>query len=134
MTRCEKATGNIGCLRVLNINHETWKLVAKLPKWVADRWRRIVHHWKTGEVTFPPLPEFVKFLSREAGSACDPEVSVHSFREDHIKKTNERDKCNRFTPMPRECKRLIGCNFLVAGTKNSWSASQQAPYYALPSM
>ena len=72
MIRCEKATGNIVCLRVLNNNHENWKLVAKLPKWVADRWRRIVHYWKTEEVTFPPLSEFVTFMSREAGSVYDP--------------------------------------------------------------
>ena len=102
------------------------KLVANLLKWIADLWRRIVHQRKTEEVTFPPLSEFVKFLSREAGIACDPVVSVHSLREDDIKKTDERDKCNRFTPMPREGKRLIGSNFLVAGTKNPWNASQQA--------
>ena len=79
MIQCEKATGKIGCLRVLNDNHENRKLVANLLKWIADLWRRIVHHWKTEEVTFPPLSEFVKFLSREAGIACDPACSLCSF-------------------------------------------------------
>ena len=64
LVQCEKAMDKIGSLGVLKDDQENRKMVAKLPKWLIDRWGRMVYQWKEEKANFPPFSKFVKFLVR----------------------------------------------------------------------
>ena len=62
-------------LRVLDDYMEIQMLVQKLPKYMVDRWKRMVDQWLYGEEStgrHPPFSEFVRFVSVEARIACGP--------------------------------------------------------------
>ena len=72
LVQCEKAMKKVSCLKVLNDDQENLKMASKLPRWVSNRWARIVYKSKEERKTFPPFSEFVKFLISESNIACDP--------------------------------------------------------------
>lgn len=82
LVHCEKAMDKICSLSVLNADHENRKMVAKLPRWIMDRWSRNVYQWKEEKKNFPPFSKFVSFLVRVSDIACDPVISVQALREE----------------------------------------------------
>ena len=96
LVQCEKIMEKIGSLRVLNDDHENRKLAYKLPRWASNRWSRFAFHWKEENETFPPFSEFVKFVVKEADTACDPVLSSPlPKKEDNGRIRNERNKPKR---------------------------------------
>ena len=105
LVQCQKLMEKIGSLRVLNDDHESRKLVSKLPKWASNRWSRLAFNWKEENKVFPPFAEFVKFVTKEADIVCDPVLSSPSPIEEDSGRTlgdRNKDKKPRFLRRPRD--------------------------------
>ena len=84
LEQCNSAISNTRYLESLNSADENQKLVKKIPRYLADRWNRIVDRFIFGteteresygdnfEGSFPPFAEFTKFIANEARIACGP--------------------------------------------------------------
>ena len=85
------AMGSIQYLQVLNENR---KVMSKLPKYIVDKWSRIVDTWLYGlKSHYPPFKNFVKFLKKESCIACGP-VKIHQVKEEYVKESKrEKPKC-----------------------------------------
>ena len=64
----------ISYLQCLNNVEENRKILSKLPRYLIDRWNRIVdtHLYSSYQGQFPPFHVFVDFISKEARVACGP--------------------------------------------------------------
>lgn len=66
-----ESTQNLQCL---DSEHEIDKILEKLPRYVVEKWSRIVDDWlnvKTGEQRYPSYQCFCNFLEKEARIACN---------------------------------------------------------------
>ena len=66
----------------LDDDRENRKLLLKIPKWMVNRWNRLVVQYKEREKQFPPFKEFMLFVEREAKIACDPIISLYALKQD----------------------------------------------------
>ena len=71
LVQCKKAMEKVSSMKVLNDDQENLKMTTKLPRWVSNRWARLVYKPKEEKKTFPPFSEFVKFLISVSNIACD---------------------------------------------------------------
>ena len=74
---CLTATAQVAGLASLNEAHENRVILQKLPRYVIDRWKRVVdarvHDPPEGMIPgYPTFSEFVGFLNKEARIACAP--------------------------------------------------------------
>ena len=69
LQQCNTAIHHIEGLYVLNDCRENKKLVAKLPDWLINRWKRIVARETT---RYPSFNRFTLFITEEADILCDP--------------------------------------------------------------
>ena len=74
---CEAASSEVPGLKVLEDAHENNLLLRKLPKYISDRWKRVVDTsvYEPSEDQpsgYPAFSEFVSFLGKEARIACGP--------------------------------------------------------------
>ncbi|CAB4034962.1 Hypothetical predicted protein, partial [Paramuricea clavata] len=72
LVQCETAMEKVSSLNVLNDVQENQKMISKLPKWLSNRWARVVYKSREEKNKFPPFSEFVRFLVTETNIACDP--------------------------------------------------------------
>ena len=77
---CQAASEEVSGLKALGDANENSLLLKKLPKYIVDRWKRVVDSsvYGPGEgqpSRYPAFSEFVAFLSKEARVACGP-VSI----------------------------------------------------------
>ena len=68
-------------LRVLDDAQENRKMVAKLPEWLINRWRRVIVGYKQEKKEFPPFSEFSKFVKQEAAIANEPTLTLADRKE-----------------------------------------------------
>ena len=101
---CEVASGEAAGLKVLGDVHENNILLRKLPKYIVDRWKRVVDTsvYESGEghpSGYPAFSQFVSFLSKEARIACGP-VSVqeghNAEKNNQMAKQSRSDKVRAF--------------------------------------
>lgn len=97
LQHCMAAMKSISHLRCLDSAEENRKILAKLPRYLTDRWNRIIDRWLYGAIRgsdpyemrqegcFPPFAEFCKFLTEEARIACGPGNIPFSEKKPHIK-------------------------------------------------
>ncbi len=74
MQHCNIAMSSIQYLECLSSADENMKILKKLPRYVCDRWNRIVDHWLYGtqSARYPPFSEFCRFINEEARVTCGP--------------------------------------------------------------
>ena len=80
LNQCCSAMSSISYLSSLDSAEENKKLVQKLPRYMSQRWARIVDSWLYGNENtghsyqgpYPPLAVFCRFLANEARIACGP--------------------------------------------------------------
>ena len=77
LSTCQSAMGTIQYLKVLDDAEESQKLVWKLPRYMAERRRRVADTWLHGgnnmeEAFYPPFTVFCDFITTEARIACGP--------------------------------------------------------------
>ena len=84
LQHCNSAMMSITYLDSLNSAEENRKLIEKLPKYLADRWNRVIDRWlygpERGQDTslmmssgcYPPFSTFCQFISDESRIACGP--------------------------------------------------------------
>ncbi len=72
LRQCEAAMNANRCLRVLDDAQENRRMVAKLPDWLVNRWRRVVVRYKEEKQDFPPFRHFAHFIQEEAMVANEP--------------------------------------------------------------
>ena len=105
------AMESISYLRSLNSPEENRKLVRKLPRYLANRWFRIVDEWLYGDPThraslpeevyegcYPPFSEFCKFVANEARIACSAEDLGVEVKKVDKKSSKAGGKGNEFKP------------------------------------
>ena len=83
---CLAASQSVAGLSFLDDPNENKMILKKLPKYIVDRWKRIVdsriYEPAPGTPgTYPLFCEFVTFLNREARVACGPVSSIQSTEE-----------------------------------------------------
>ena len=96
LVQCETATEKVSSLNVLNDVQENQKMISKLPKWLSNRWARVVYKSREEKNKFPLFSEFVRFLVTESNIACDP-VNLRSSK---INDENKRPKDPRRPERP----------------------------------
>ena len=81
LDQCNSARKETKFLDCLDSADENQKLLKKLPRYIVDRWKRIIDKWLYGregdddmgyQGKFPPFEEFCTFLRNEARIACGP--------------------------------------------------------------
>ncbi len=95
LQHCSSAMTSITYLDSLNSAEENRKLVVKLPRYIADRWNRVIDRWlykdERGQSSYlmltqgryPPFSAFCQFIEDEARVACGPgNVSSLSTKKD----------------------------------------------------
>jgi hypothetical protein len=55
LVQCQKAMEKVNSLKVLNDDQENVKMASKLPRWLSNRWARLVYKSKKGK-RFPHFP------------------------------------------------------------------------------
>ena len=63
LVQCEKAMEKVSSLNVLNNDQENLKMAFKLPRWVSNRWARLVYKSKEEKKTFPHFLSLSSSLS-----------------------------------------------------------------------
>ena len=96
LVQCETAMEKVSSLNVLNDVQENQKMISKLPKWLSNRWARVVYKSREEKNKFPLFSEFVRFLVTESNIACDP-VNLRSSK---INDENKRPKDPRRPERP----------------------------------
>ena len=76
---CLDAVPHVKDLHVLNDCKENQRMAAKLHDWAITRWSRIVAN-AVDVSEYPTFNQFVTFVEREVGAACNPIASVHAIR------------------------------------------------------
>jgi hypothetical protein len=71
-------------------------MLSKLPKWLSNRWSRVVYKSREEKNKFPPFSEFVRFLVIQSNIACDPV----NLRSSEINDENKRPKDPRRPERP----------------------------------
>ena len=108
LNHCRCAIETTKYLDSLNSADENQKLLKKLPRYLADRWNRIVDRWLFGTEadreehgdlyvgTFPPFAEFSKFIANESRIACGPGlIGISNSNEKISYAENQRSKSAR---------------------------------------
>ena len=78
LENCKSAMSSITYLRSLDDAEENRKILRKLPRYIVDRWNRIIDNWLyDSEDTYtcgqyPPFATFCDFIKKEARVACGP--------------------------------------------------------------
>ena len=129
----------INLLNVLNDAEENRKMLSKLPKYIVNRWGRVVDRWIGEDVNkrsddedevgmpqatkggnYPSFKEFARFLKKEARIACNPVIAQCFFQE--LKKKEEKEsnyKQSRY--------RNVGVNSFASQTGNSSLIPEESP-------
>ena len=83
MEHWNTAMASIQYLSSLSSAEENIKILKKLPRYIADRWNRIVDRWlyDTADSRYPPFSEFCKFISDEARVVCGPGNLAFSYSD-----------------------------------------------------
>ena len=102
--QCEAAMSSNDSLKILNDVHENKRMVSKLPDWLIHRWGRKVADYKAAHERFPPLSEFVKFVSQESEIACEP-----AFRDLTRKEGNKTSSVRTLSTESKEMKPCLSC-------------------------
>ena len=87
---CLVATQTVPGLNNLGNTDDITLLLKRLPRYLVDRWRRIVdkHIYERDKSEYPDMELFVTFLTKEARVACGP-VSLET-DQDKARKTKDR--------------------------------------------
>ncbi|XP_043198408.1 uncharacterized protein LOC122368497 [Amphibalanus amphitrite] len=87
---CLVAAQTVPGLNNLGNIDDITQLLKRLPRYLVDRWRRVVdeHIYERDKSEYPGLEVFVNFLTKEARVACGP-VSLET-DQDKLKKTRDR--------------------------------------------
>jgi hypothetical protein len=84
LQHCSSAMTSIIYLDSLNSAEENRKLIVKLPRYIADRWNRVIDRWLYKDEReqssyllltqgrYPPFSAFCRFIEDEARVACGP--------------------------------------------------------------
>jgi len=74
LQHCAAAMATIQYLRCLDNVEENRRILTKLPRYLCERWNRIVdaHMHGPGNGEFPPFIKFCEFITTEARIACGP--------------------------------------------------------------
>ena len=106
LEQCQMVANSTHELKMFDSVSETDMIPRKLPRYLSDRWSRIVDRWihepeQGKEPQYPPFSQFVSFLSREARISSGP-VTSRSREEDRRRPPAQREKNARvlFTAAP----------------------------------
>ena len=95
LQHCDAAMSSTSYLRSLDTAEENKRIVRKLPRYIADRWNRVVDkslYGETGTGDYPSFSAFCHFLQDEARIACGPGNVTQEVKENPKKEHKAKAK------------------------------------------
>ena len=122
LEQCNSAMESTKYLDCLNSYDENQKMLRKMPRYIVDRWNRIIDKWLYGteqekrehgehfEGSFPPFSTFCRFVSDEARIACGPGLIGMETKSQTKFNDTQRGKISSFTTASQAKEKTPYCN------------------------
>ncbi|XP_067946371.1 uncharacterized protein [Watersipora subatra] len=92
LSQCETVMSHLEGLKILNDSRYNMALAAKLPDWLANRWKRKIVEHKKSAGKFPAFSMFVEFVNNESDILNDPSIVSYSTSSDDTKQPKKPTK------------------------------------------